>query len=94
MKNKELDHVDREILRMLQEDARMSLKDIAEAVFLSSPAVSVRIDNMIEAGYIEGFHATVIRSRWAIISRRLSTWKYRRSIRSSFIRISKPARMW
>ena len=59
MKNKELDHVDREILRMLQEDARMSLKDIAEAVFLSSPAVSVRIDNMIEAGYIEGFHATV-----------------------------------
>ena len=35
MKNKELDHVDREILRMLQEDARMSLKDIAEAVFLS-----------------------------------------------------------
>ena len=59
MKNKELDHVDREILRMLQEDARMSLKDIAEAVFLSSPAVAVRIDNMIEAGYIEGFHATV-----------------------------------
>ena len=59
MKNKELDHVDREILRMLQENARMSLKDIAEAVFLSSPAVSVRIDNMIEAGYIEGFHATV-----------------------------------
>lgn len=33
MKNKELDHVYREILRMLQEDARMSLKDIAEAVF-------------------------------------------------------------
>ena len=33
MKNKELDHVDREILRMLQENARMSLKDIAEAVF-------------------------------------------------------------
>lgn len=59
MKNKELDHVDREILRMLQENARMSLKDIAEAEFLSSPAVSVRIDNMIEAGYIEGFHATV-----------------------------------
>lgn len=59
MKNNGLDHIDKEILRMLQKNARMSLKDIAEAVFLSSPAVSVRIDNLIENGYIEGFHATV-----------------------------------
>ena len=29
MKNKELDHVDREILRMMQEYEIMSLKDIA-----------------------------------------------------------------
>lgn len=59
MKHNELDHIDREILRMLQENARISLKDIAEQVFLSSPAVSVRIDNLVESGYIEGFHATV-----------------------------------
>lgn len=59
MKNNELDHIDKEILRMLQKNARMSLKDIAEAVYLSSPAVSVRIDNLMESGYIEGFHATV-----------------------------------
>ena len=57
MKNNELDHIDREILKMLQENARMSLKDIAKQVFLSSPAVSVRIDNLVESGYIEGFHA-------------------------------------
>lgn len=44
---------------MLQENARMSLKDIAERVYLSSPAVSVRIENMVEAGFIEGFHAVV-----------------------------------
>lgn len=94
MKNKELDHVDREILRMLQEDARMSLKDIAEAVFLSSPAVSVRIDNMIEAGYIEGFHATVNPVKMGYHIKAFINLKYRRSIRSSFIRISKPARMW
>ena len=49
MKNNELDHIDREILKMLQENARMSLKDIAKQVFLSSPAVSVRIDNLVES---------------------------------------------
>lgn len=59
MKNNELDHIDKEILKMLQENARMSLKDIAERVYLSSPAVSVRIENMVEAGYIEGFHAVI-----------------------------------
>lgn len=59
MKNNELDHIDREILRMLQENARMSLKDIAEQVYLSSPAVSVRIENLVESGYIDGFHATI-----------------------------------
>ena len=92
MKNKELDHVDREILRMLQENARMSLKDIAEAVFLSSPAVSVRIDNMIEAGYIEGFHATVNPVKMGYHIKAFINLEV--SIRSSFIRISKPARMW
>lgn len=59
MKNNELDHIDKEILHMLQENARMSLKDIAEAVFLSSPAVSARIDNLTQSGYIEGFHAQI-----------------------------------
>ena len=59
MKNNELDHIDREILKMLQENARMSLKDIAKQVFLSSPAVSVRIYNLVESGYIEGFHAQI-----------------------------------
>lgn len=59
MKNNELDHIDREILHMLQENARMSLKDIAQKVYLSSPAVSVRIDNLVDSGYIEGFHAQI-----------------------------------
>lgn len=59
MKNNELDHIDKEILHMLQENARMSLKDIAQKVYLSSPAVSARIDNLVESGYIEGFHAQI-----------------------------------
>ena len=59
MKNNELDHIDRKIIDILQENARASHKEIAEKVFLSSPAVSVRIENLVEAGYIQGFHAVV-----------------------------------
>lgn len=59
MKNNELDYIDKEILAMLQENARISLKEIAEKVYLSSPAVSSRIDNLVAGGYIEGFHATI-----------------------------------
>lgn len=37
----------------------MPLKEIAANVFLSSPAVSARIDNLVKKGYIEGFHAQI-----------------------------------
>lgn len=59
MKRNELDHIDYEILNMLQENARMPLKEIASRVYLSSPAVSARIDNLVSKGYIEGFHAQI-----------------------------------
>lgn len=59
MKNKELDHVDREILQHVAGKCENVIERHCGSSVLSSPAVSVRIDNMIEAGYIEGFHATV-----------------------------------
>ena len=59
MKKNELDHIDYEILNMLQDNARIPLKEIAAKVYLSSPAVSARIDNLVNKGYIEGFHAQV-----------------------------------
>ena len=59
MKKNELDHIDYKILTMLQEDARLPLKEIAAKVYLSSPAVSARIDNLVNKGYIEGFHARI-----------------------------------
>ena len=59
VKNNELDNIDKKIITMLQENARVSLKEIAEKVFLSSPAVSVRIENLVDNGYIQGFHAYV-----------------------------------
>ncbi len=50
-----LDKVDEKILDMLQENARVSLKDIAEQVFMSPTAVGARIDRMLEEGVLEGF---------------------------------------
>ena len=41
-----MDDIDRKILKLLQENARMSLKTIAEKTFLSSPAVSARIEKL------------------------------------------------
>ena len=52
-----LDTIDRKILTILQQNARTPLKVIAEQVFLSSPAVSARIERLESAGYIQGYQA-------------------------------------
>ena len=52
-----MDNIDRRILTILQENARTPLKVIAEQVFLSSPAVSARIERLETAGYITGYQA-------------------------------------
>ena len=52
-----MDNIDRKILTILQQNARTPLKVIAEQVFLSSPAVSARIERLELAGYILGYQA-------------------------------------
>ena len=54
-----LDMVDLKILELLQKNARMTLKEIAANVYLTSPAVSARIDKLERAGVIEGYHARI-----------------------------------
>ncbi len=54
-----LDQVDFRIMELLQKNARMTLKDIAAQVYLTSPAVSARIDKMERFGVIEGYHARI-----------------------------------
>ncbi len=56
-----LDFVDQKIIGLLQENARMTLKEIAGRVYLSSPAASARIDRLEKEGYITGFHASINR---------------------------------
>lgn len=59
---RDLDETDREILSRLLEDGRASYKELADAVGLSPPAVSDRIDRLRELGVIERFTVNVDRS--------------------------------
>ncbi|BCJ93280.1 AsnC family transcriptional regulator [Anaerocolumna cellulosilytica] len=54
-----MDHVDEQILTILQKNARTPLKIIADQVFLSSPAVAARISKLEKDGIIKGYHAEV-----------------------------------
>ena len=50
-----MDELDRKILRLLEEDGRMTVKNIAQRVALTSPAVSERIRRMEAGGIIAGY---------------------------------------
>ncbi len=54
-----MDSVDKKLLMLLQENARMPLKALAEQVYLSSPAVSARIAKLEKEGILRGYHADV-----------------------------------
>jgi DNA-binding Lrp family transcriptional regulator len=60
---RDLDETDHELLRLLLADGRRSYSDLAEAVDLSAPAVSDRIDRLQEVGVIEGFTVDLDRSK-------------------------------
>ena len=49
LSNKLLDDIGRQILRILQEDGRISFNELGRKVGLSSPAVAERVRRMEEA---------------------------------------------
>lgn len=53
------DEIDKKIIEILQENARTSLKVIADKVFLSSTAVSTRIERLEKEGIITGYQAQI-----------------------------------
>ena len=55
--NKGLDKIDRKILRVLQEDGRISNLKLAETVHLSPTAVLERVKRLTREGYILGYEA-------------------------------------
>jgi DNA-binding Lrp family transcriptional regulator len=60
---RDLDETDMEILRLLTEDARRPYSEIAEAVDLSGPAVSDRVERLEAAGVINRFTVDVDQSQ-------------------------------
>ncbi len=54
-----MDHIDRQLLNILQDNARVPLKQLAERVYLSSPAVAARIARLEEQGIIKGYHTEI-----------------------------------
>lgn len=54
-----MDNIDTEILRQLQLNAKISMKELATIVHLSSPAVIERVKKLEEQGSIEGYTTKV-----------------------------------
>ncbi len=54
-----MDTIDTEILRQLQLNAKISMKELAAIVHLSSPAVIERVKKLEEQGSIEGYTTKV-----------------------------------
>lgn len=55
----EIDETDREILRMLQENARTSFRKISKKLNVSEATVFVRVRKLLKKGVIKGFTAIV-----------------------------------
>ena len=54
-----MDDIDKKLVSLLQQNSRMPLKTLAEQVFLSSPAVSARIERLEKANIIIGYEAKI-----------------------------------
>lgn len=54
-----LDDTGWQILRVLQQNARLSYSELGQRVGLSSPAVAERVRRMEDAGIISGYHAKI-----------------------------------
>lgn len=54
-----LDRIDFEILAALQEDARLSNKELAARVGLAPSTCLVRVRRLVEDGVLRGFHADI-----------------------------------
>ncbi len=54
-----LDEINRELIDLLQHDARLSYRELGERIGLSAPAVAERVRKLEDAGVIRGYRAVV-----------------------------------
>ena len=50
-----MDKIDEKILNILEQDGRISMRNLAKQIPMSTPAVSERVRRLEEAGIIEGY---------------------------------------
>ena len=55
----EVDDIDRQLLELLQADARMTNAELAAKVGIAQSTCIQRVRNLVKRGVIEGFHAKV-----------------------------------
>ncbi|MEN9747385.1 MAG: hypothetical protein RLZZ603_77 [Actinomycetota bacterium] len=55
----EIDDIDRQLLRLLEQDARMTNADLASSVGIAQSTCIQRVRNLVKNGVIEGFHAKI-----------------------------------
>jgi Lrp/AsnC family leucine-responsive transcriptional regulator len=56
---RQLDSVGWQLLKLLQENARLSFRQIGETIGLTAPAVAERVRRLEEAGILAGYHAQI-----------------------------------
>ena len=54
MNKRSLDSIDNKIIRLLDENGRMPIGDMAKRLHITAPTVRTRIKNLEEAGFTEG----------------------------------------
>ena len=71
-----MDRIDRAILAELQNDARLSNKQLAAQVGLAPSSCLERVRRLERAGILIGAHAEVIRPHWGLESRHWSVFDW------------------
>ncbi len=71
-----MDDIDREVLRLLRANGRLSQEHIAREVSLSRPAVHERIKRLEERGIVQGYTALV---DWAALDRPVTAFVWVRT---------------
>lgn len=61
-----IDQIDNQIIQILQDNSKLSFKEIGERIHLTGQAVGVRINKLIEEGIIENFTIAVNKEKLGI----------------------------
>jgi len=92
LENMQIDKKDIEIIKILEEDSRMSILELGRKVKLSHETVRYRINKLVKKGIIEKFTVSVNKNKlgfniYAVIM--ISTWNYTQKEWGDFLKYLK-----